>query len=160
MIVISNTGPINYLVLIEEIGILPVLFGTVSIPQAVERELGSAQAPDKIRKWLGSSPGWLRVLEVEPDTSLAGLDAGEAEAISLAVRARAGLIMLDEAKARRAARERGLTVVGTLGILDKASGRGLVDLTAAVSRLRSTTFRASPKLLAYFEARGTQRRGK
>jgi hypothetical protein len=56
MIVISNTGPINYLVLIEEIGILPVLFGTVSIPQAVERELGSAQAPDKIRKWLGSSP--------------------------------------------------------------------------------------------------------
>jgi predicted nucleic acid-binding protein len=39
MIVVSNTSPLNYLILIEAIDILPRLFGTLAIPSAVCQEL-------------------------------------------------------------------------------------------------------------------------
>lgn len=39
MIIVSDTSPINYLVLIREIELLPKLFGKVVIPQAVLDEL-------------------------------------------------------------------------------------------------------------------------
>ena len=54
------------------------------------------------------------------------LDAGEAEAIALAVESNANLILLDERLGRRAAHRLGLTVVGTLGVLIAAKDRGLL----------------------------------
>jgi predicted nucleic acid-binding protein len=35
MIVVADTSPVNYLVLIDEIDLLPQLFGTVVMPEAV-----------------------------------------------------------------------------------------------------------------------------
>lgn len=57
MIVIADTFPINYLVLIDLIQILPDLFGKVIIPQVVLRELQSTSAPDVVRQWLMNRPG-------------------------------------------------------------------------------------------------------
>jgi predicted nucleic acid-binding protein len=37
-------------------------------------------------------------------------------------------------------RGRGLAVTGTLGVLDLAARRGLIDLAAAFERLKATTF--------------------
>jgi uncharacterized protein len=54
------------------------------------------------------------------------LDAGEAQAIALVVESRAGLILLDEHRGRRAAKRLGLTVTGTLGVLFAAKDRGLL----------------------------------
>jgi predicted nucleic acid-binding protein len=70
----------------------------------------------------------------------------EMEAIGLAVSMKADLILLDEARGRRAAEHFGLTVTGTLGVLDRAARAGLIDKTDVVERLRKTSFRASPKL--------------
>ncbi len=53
----------------------------------------------------------------------------------------------DEKKARQVARQRGLPVAGTLGVLDVAAKRGLVDLADALDRLRQTNFRAPARLL-------------
>lgn len=39
MIVVADTSPINYLVLIEQIGILPKMYGRVVIPHTVREEL-------------------------------------------------------------------------------------------------------------------------
>lgn len=39
MIIVSNTSPINYLILIGHINLLPELFGAIIIPQAVYSEL-------------------------------------------------------------------------------------------------------------------------
>ena len=55
--------------------------------------------------------------------------------------------IIAEKKARRIARDRGLAVSGTLGVLDLGARRGLRDLPAALDRLERTTFRASPRLL-------------
>lgn len=59
---------------------------------------------------------------------------------------RAHMVLLDEAKGRKAAAERGLIVTGTIGILNRAAKRGLIDRADAVERLSKTSFRASPKL--------------
>jgi len=148
MTVISDTSPLNYLALIDLQDILPALFERVLIPEAVWHELSSPAAPLPVKDWLGTSPSWLDrriVSQISPD--LQTLDSGEREAIALAQSVEAGLVLLDERRGRRVARGLGLTVSGTLGVLDLAARRGLVDLADAFSRLERTTFRATPRLL-------------
>jgi predicted nucleic acid-binding protein len=148
MTVVSDTSPINYLVLIELQDLLPALFEHVLIPGAVRRELQSPEAPQEIRRWMASRPSWLEFREVAttpPD--LRQLDDGELEAIALALTTATTLILLDEKKGRQAARERGLSVAGTLGVIDLAARRGLVNLLDALKKLEGTTFRASPQLI-------------
>jgi predicted nucleic acid-binding protein len=149
MTVVSNTSKINYLTLIGLDRLLPALFGRVTIPVAVQEELKSPGAPPQIGEMLKRSGGWLDVVGAPAvsDPILAGLDAGEKEAIGLAVTMRAGLVLLDEARGRLAASEHfGLRVTGTLGVLDRAGRVGLIDVADAVAKLRKTSFRASPKL--------------
>jgi predicted nucleic acid-binding protein len=75
------------------------------------------------------------------------LDPGERDAILLAESLNADLLLLDENLGRQAARQRKLRVTGTLGLLDRAASRGLIDLSASLDRLTQTNFRVSPKLL-------------
>jgi predicted nucleic acid-binding protein len=60
---------------------------------------------------------------------------------------RADALLMDERKGRREAIARGLTVTGTLNILETAAGQGLIDLPQAIKRLQRTSFRASPELI-------------
>jgi predicted nucleic acid-binding protein len=148
MTVVSNTSPLNYLVLIDLQDVLPALFGHVLIPEAVWHELRSPVAPQPVKDFLDNWPNWLErrvVSQVPPD--LQQLDPGEQEALALARSLGASLILLDERKGRQMAQGQGLIVTGTLGVLDLAARRGLVDLEDALKRLERTTFRATPRLL-------------
>lgn len=148
MRVVSNTSPLNYLVLIDLQDILPALFGHVLIPEAVRHELRSPAAPQPVRDFLDTWPGWLdcrAVSQIPPE--LQQLDPGEQEAVALALSVGASLVLLDEKRGRQVARDLGLVVSGTLGVLDRAARHGLVDLTDALNRLERTTFRATPRLL-------------
>ena len=119
------------------------------IPLAVQEELKSPGAPPQIGEMLRRSGGWLDVVSAPPvsDPTLAGLDAGEKEAIGLPFKTKADLILLDEARGRRAASEHfGLPVTGTLGVLDRAARIRLIDPKEVVEELRKTSFRAAPKL--------------
>jgi predicted nucleic acid-binding protein len=60
-LVIADTGPINYLILIGHIDLLPALFRTVVVPTAVQTELASRKAPSPVRHWIANLPGWLEV---------------------------------------------------------------------------------------------------
>jgi predicted nucleic acid-binding protein len=62
MIVVADTTPINYLILIEEIDVLPALYGRVVVPCAVSEELMCSRAPLKVREWMKQPPGWLEIL--------------------------------------------------------------------------------------------------
>jgi len=121
----------------------------VIVPQAVCDELKAEGAPAELQAWIAQPPAWLEIhpITTRPDEELSRLHPGEREAIVLAQQLRADLIILDERAARQVAEEHGLNVTGLLGILDEAATRGLIDLPAAVERLRQTTFRASPRLL-------------
>lgn len=56
MIVVSDTSPLNYLVIVGKQDILPLLFGQVVVPEAVMRELQAAAAPPEVQQWLRSHP--------------------------------------------------------------------------------------------------------
>ena len=85
MTVVSDTSPINYLVLIDLPHILPALFQRIYIPQAVFDELNSDRAPEAVRSFLAIAPRWLVIEASRPlDGSVGHLDAGEAAVISLA----------------------------------------------------------------------------
>jgi predicted nucleic acid-binding protein len=94
---------------------------------------------------------WVRIVPaVAHDPSLPpGLGAGEAATIALASMENARAVLLDELLARRVARQRGLPIIGTLGVLLVAKQSGLlvavrpvVDAMIAQGRHISTTLRA------------------
>ncbi len=150
MIVVSDTSPLCYLVLIEKISILPQLFGEVIIPQAVYDELRTKDAPIAVQNWANYPPSWLKINSTsfeQTDEILNSLDSGERQAIQLAEYLGAELVMIDEKLARNVARERGLNVTGLLGILEKAAQVNLLNFSTAIEQLQQTNFRVSPLLV-------------
>ena len=149
MIVVSDTSPLCYLLLIEEVEVLPQLFNRVIIPPKVRDELLAPAAPLVVREWTAQPPEWLEVQAItgEINPALNQLDLGEQEAITLALELKADLILLDDLAARRIATEFQLQIVGLLGILSSAADKGSVDFSATIERLQQTTFRASSKLI-------------
>jgi len=152
MIVIADTTPINYLVLIKQVNVLREMYGRVLVPQAVFAELQSTDTPDAVREWIAKSPDWLEVQRVNltPDAALTKLGAGEREAIALAQELQADAILMDERDGRQEAVRRNLRVIGTLRVLSDAAERGLLDLTKAFDDLQQTSFRASQELYQRF----------
>ncbi len=63
MIVVSDTTPLNYLIIIEAAQVLPALFGRVYAPTAVIQELSDPRGPQPVRAWASSPPEWLAVEE-------------------------------------------------------------------------------------------------
>jgi predicted nucleic acid-binding protein len=148
MVVVADTTPLNYLILVQQIEILPRFFGRVSVPPAVWRELNHAGASEIVRHTVNSSQAWLDIRPVGVvDPSLAYLDTGEQEAITLALTVSADRVLLDEAEARREAKARGLRIVGTLGILREAARRDLLNLAEVLSALQQTSFFVAPSLI-------------
>ncbi|MEO5925956.1 MAG: DUF3368 domain-containing protein [Bryobacteraceae bacterium] len=153
-LVIADTGPINYLVLIGHIDLLPRLFGKVILPKEVHSELLSARAPASVRAWIAVAPTWLEVHDAPTrelrDISLPNIDSGERAAILLCLSLRADLLLMDDRRGVRAAEGTGLRVTGTIGILDLAAERKLVDFAQAIQQLESTNFRRPIELLEHF----------
>ena len=153
-LVVADTGPLHYLVLTGDIELLPKLFERVLVPQVVRDELANAEAPQAVRDWIARAPGGLDVRPAHPgadDVAVAKLDDGERAAIALALAVKAELVLMDDREGVGIARGRGLAVTGTLGVLDLAARRGLIDLAAAFERLKTTTFYYRQGLLEALE---------
>jgi predicted nucleic acid-binding protein len=150
MIVVADTSPINYLVLIGEIEVLPALYRKIIVPEAVFEELQADETPELVRAWAVNAPAWFTVL---PATillagNLPELDEGEKQAIALFEEINADALIIDERAGREEAARRGIFVIGTLGVLNSAAEKRLIDLSAALLKLKQTSFRASEKLIA------------
>ncbi len=59
-LVVADTGPLNYLVLIGASDLPPRLFETVLVPQAVCDELRHPAAPAAVRAWAAEPPAYIR----------------------------------------------------------------------------------------------------
>ena len=151
-VIISNSTPINYLVLIDQINVLRHLYAHVMIPQAVFGELQDEGTPGKVKAWVASHPEWreVRTVSAPLDPMLASLDVGEREAISLAKEIQADALIIDEPDGREAAKRQGLRVIGTLRVLYDAAEAGLCELEQTYDDLQQTTFRAHPQLFRAF----------
>ncbi len=154
MLVIADTSPLNYLILIDAADLLPRLYQRVVLPQAAWEELKHPCAPAAVSRWTDSLPAWIEIRQAPyaayADPSLESLGNGEREAIALAEVYRTDtevLLLLDEEAARKQAVARSLAITGTLGILRSAAAQGWIDLAQAFERLRQTNFRVSERLL-------------
>ena len=56
MIVVSDTSPINYLLLIDQIDLLPRLFEQIIIPDRVRNEMLDPSAPPALQQWIANPP--------------------------------------------------------------------------------------------------------
>lgn len=143
-LIVADAGPIHYLVLIGHIDVLPVLFEKIITPSVVQAELANAETPPVVRDWMGKPPVWMDIRNVGSapfdDASLQGLDEGEKAAITLAASLEADLLLMDDRAGVIVARSKGFAVTGTLGILDLAARKGLLDLADAFDRLKHTSF--------------------
>ena len=149
-VVVADTGPINYLVLIGREEVLPALFEKVFIPSAVRDELSRAETPEMVRDWIKEPPTWLDVRsphEDDLDDGLENLDDGERAALILVASMEADLLLMDDRESTRVARGKGLRVIGRLRVLQLAARRGLVDLAESLERIKRTNFRYRQELM-------------
>lgn len=150
MIVVADSGPLHYLVLLEQTALLRRLYGEVWIPEAVANELRVANAPRRVSDWVSTPPSWVTVVAVtdkEIDSVSNALDPGERAAIFLAEKIRADLLLIDESAGRAEAARRSLRVTGTLGVLRAAAEQGLIDVNDVLPRLRATNFYVEEEFL-------------
>ena len=146
MVVVADTSPLNYLLLIGEQNILHALYGSVIVPTQVAEELRRDRAPELVRSWAKHLPAWVEVKSAET-SDFPRLDAGEAAALWLALQERASFLLADDMRARLAAEDAGLVSIGTIGILGAAHNSGLIDFDTAVERLRKTSFRIGDEVV-------------
>ena len=151
MIVIADTSPINYLVQIGEVGVLPKLYDSILIPPSVRNELQHPRAPDAVRRWINQPPEWLQVRasSLTPDSELleADIEVGERDAILLAQELAADELIMDDLGGRREAERRRLSVTGAIGVLRAAAKLELLDFRDAVDRLLRMNFRIEKEFL-------------
>jgi hypothetical protein len=142
MLVVSDTSPLSNLAIIGRLGLIQEQLGTVVVPPAVRAELQRiphAAANGALQKAI--TEGWVQPMELAGQLLAelaAALDLGEAEALTLAIDAKASLLLLDETAARARARQLGIPVTGALGILRRAKETGrIASLGQEMDRLRS-----------------------
>jgi predicted nucleic acid-binding protein len=140
-VIISDTSCLILLDKIGELHLLQQLFGTICTTQSVADEFGTAL------------PDWVRIQNPQNGTNQwvleTSVDKGEASAIALALEQQDCLLIIDELKGRRLARQLGLTITGTLGVLAEAKRTGQIPLLKPVlNKIRQTDFRLSEQLEA------------
>jgi hypothetical protein len=159
-VVVSDTSPLHYLILCGAEGILPRLFRQVIIPPTVFRELQQPNTPPPVRAWAAPLPEWVVVQSPKAMNLALDVDAGEQEAICLAQEIHADAILMDDRAGRSAAMQCGLLVVGTIGILEQAAARSLIELPTILARLRQTNARLDSELIQAALARDQARKQK
>jgi predicted nucleic acid-binding protein len=138
-IIVSDTSAIRALHHLGKLDLISRLYGRLIVPPAVHDELRLATrnfvAIDLVKLGLAavqtpSRPFVIRVAAFH-------LDAGEIEAIALALELPADYLLIDETRGRAAAKSLGVKHVGVLGVLMEAKRRGFIDRVAPLlKRLR------------------------
>jgi predicted nucleic acid-binding protein len=149
MIVVADSGPIHYLVLIGDVDVLLPLFSRVLIPDAVRSELTHTRTPPIVRQWIANPPEWAEIRSIRHSSELllAKFGPGEHEAILLARQLSADYLLIDDARARSLAEAESVRTIRTIGILRSAARRGLIDLRSSIEKLMATNFRISSSFL-------------
>jgi predicted nucleic acid-binding protein len=145
VIIVSDSGPLAYLVQIGVADSLPILYGQVYITPVVLSELRHQLSP--ATEWAHDSPEWLVIAKPRSVLIDLALDDGEREAIALALELGADFLLMDERKGRSAAKMHGLKVAGTLAVILDGASRQMFDGMKALEDLESTNFYASAELL-------------
>lgn len=158
ILIVADTGPINYLVQIEEIEILPRLVEKVVLPDSVRVELLHENAPAVVRAWASHPPSWIEVRSATQTIEDRDISSTDREAIALARELSAAFLLMDDSHARRSAARLGVKTMGTLGLLEAAATRGLISLRTVLGKLRATSCFLADELIEAALERDEERR--
>lgn len=128
MIVVSNAGPLIALSKLGLLSVLQDLFGEIIVPEEVWNEVVE-RGKGKPGSDLIKKAKWIHIKKIEElsvELLSKEIEKGEAEAIVLAKRNNADLLLMDEKIPREIAKSIGLNVIGTLALLYEAISRGIV----------------------------------
>ncbi len=149
MVIVSDTSAISNLLIVNKLHIIKGLFGQAVIPPAVQQELSALKKPNEFI--LAAWP-WIQVRPLSDYAIvrelLIELDLGESEAIALAEELGADTLLIDEAKGRKIASERGIQVTGLLGVLLASKANGFIQQVVPVmdELIEKANFRISSSL--------------
>jgi len=141
-VVVADASPLIAFQQIGQLQLLRTMFGELTVPPAVAREILPSLAP---APWIVERR---LTYPIAPLVLRANLGAGESEALSLAIEIRADLLFVDERAGRRVAAALGLSVVGTLGVLLAAKRTGhIAEVRPLVDELLRQGFWVAPRLV-------------
>jgi predicted nucleic acid-binding protein len=138
--IIADTSCLILLEKIGELSLLHTIFGEIVTTQFIADEFGEVL------------PYWITIQNPMNKSSQLlleiTLDKGEASAIALALEMGNSLLIIDEAKGRKIAKQVGLTITGTLGVLAQAKLKGHIQvLKPLLEKIQQTNFRISEQLV-------------
>jgi predicted nucleic acid-binding protein len=138
-VIVSDTSCLILFYKIGELELLHKIYGVIVITETVSEEF---------KKPL---PDWIQIQN--PRTNLhrglmSFLDIGEATSIALAAELPDCLLIIDESKGRRVAKEMGIRITGSLGSLIAAKEKGIIhSLKPILDKIMQTNFRISDELV-------------
>jgi predicted nucleic acid-binding protein len=153
-LILADASPLIGLSLVDQLPLLPALFGTVQVAPIVLQEVLTGQfdhGESAIRAAMDA--GWLVICSAQPaNIVLTGLDPGETQSIlqayTLAQLGLSPVLLMDEKAGRAAATELGLPCLGTAAIIATAKQLGLIPSAAQVlEQLFQTDFRISQSII-------------
>lgn len=139
-IIVSDTSCLILLDKIDQLNILHALFGEVIITSEVKKEFDK-ELPDFFKVQNPRDINYEKILQ-------SFLDKGEASIIALALELGDCLVIMDELKGRREAKNLGIKITGTLGVLLLAKERNLIkELKPVLAQVEQTNFRINKSLI-------------
>ena len=154
MIIVSDTTPLISLMKIGQLELVNKLFGEIQIPEAVFNELVLNPKFISESKQIKES-GFIHKVSVTDTKAVellrrsTGLDAGESEAIILSDLIGADLLLMDEVKGRQVAKQMGIQLMGTVGLLLIANQEGYLskeEILSCIDILKNSGRHISNKL--------------
>ncbi len=151
MRVVSDADVLIHLSKLKKLSLLQSLYKEVAIPDYVKSEI-LIKEDTELQKALNS---FLKVFTISKDKAediakRHNIHVGEAHVKVLGEKLKAALFLSNERKVRKAAKEEGFAVVGTIGIILKAMKNGLIsrpEATSLLEKLKAQDFRIHPDVL-------------
>ena len=151
--IICNASPLIFLSKINRLHLLDDLFTEVLVPDGAWNEV--IWKPDDLTESLNNlkSSNKITIFTVQNKTAVSAmigrLHLGEVEVIVGADELKISDVILDDGYARSKAKQMGLSVTGTLGVLIAGYKKGLLtDLSSEIDKLRSIGFRISDSIVS------------
>lgn len=152
-LIVSNTGPLIALDACNQLDLLRSLYTRVVVPEEVERELARGGGTALPSGLTADHRAWIEVLPLSNPPSaalLTRLDAGEASVITLALEIGAPIVLIDERRGLRVARDEGLNAIGSVGALMLAKRKGfLTEVKPHLYNMQSSGIHLSTRLIEW-----------
>lgn len=132
-VIISDASCLILLAKIDKVEVLHKLFGKIVTTQAVADEFGRPL------------PEWVNIRNPKSDINFIALQdtlgKGESSAIALSLELDESILIIDELRGRRIAKQLGLTITGTLGVIAQAKIAGVIpSVIPIIEKIKQTDF--------------------